>query len=164
MIPALFAWFACAPSDPGEPADTAAPSPGAPDYPRDPALDIDLDSAAGAESHRAGEACTHCHQAHADGPGIFTAAGTVYRPDGSVATDGFVELWAGGATSGALVATLPIDASGNFYTTSDLGLPAEPVQPVVRYPDGSLANQMPWPTESASCNQCHTPVARVVMP
>jgi hypothetical protein len=106
----------------------------------------------------------HCHQPHGDGPGVFTAAGSVYRTDGNPATAGTIELWAGGAAEGTLVATLEVDGLGNFYTTADLGLPDAAVQPVVVDPDGQVVNMMPWTTESASCNQCHTPGLRVLMP
>ena len=57
-----------------------------------------------------------------------------------------------------------MDAYGNFYTTTDLGLPGSPVQPAVLDAQGIEVNRMPWTTESASCNQCHTPVRRVQFP
>ena len=65
---------------------------------------------------------------------------------------------------GTLVAEVPIDAYGNYYTTQDLGLPDAVIQPVVLDASGAVVNQMPWPTESGSCNQCHTPVLRVIAP
>ncbi|MEQ1507856.1 MAG: hypothetical protein ABMB14_36850, partial [Myxococcota bacterium] len=65
---------------------------------------------------------------------------------------------------GTLVASLPIDSAGNFFTTEDVGLPGAPLQPVIVDPDGGRVNQMPWATESAACNHCHTPGLRVVMP
>jgi hypothetical protein len=133
-------------------------------YVRDASLDVDLMSEAGGTSHRAGEPCTQCHSANGDGPGRFQASGTVYDLDGAVVSAGSIALWAGGREAGTLLVELPIDASGNFYTTDDLGLPDVPVQPVVVAPDGTEVNQMPWPSESAACNQCHTPGLRVTMP
>jgi hypothetical protein len=154
--------LACA----GSTADgSAAPVPGDPDYVRDPALDVDLVSiAGGTASHNTGQACMHCHQAHGPGLGQFTLAGSAYRDDGSPAAEGSVQAWAGGYDGGTLLVEVPIDAYGNFYTTEDLGLPDNAYVPVVRDAAGNVVNQMPWPTESGSCNQCHTPVARVVFP
>lgn len=161
MILALL--FACAGGD----ADTAPdqPQPGDADYERDPALDVDIQSEAGAtNSHNTGEACMHCHQAHSNGLGVFTAAGSAYNADGTPATSGSIQLWEGSADTGAMLLELPIDALGNYYTTTDLGLPQVAVQPVLVDAAGDEANRMPWPTESASCNQCHTPVIRVAFP
>lgn len=157
--------LACAgPADKPDTADTAAPLPGDPDYVRDPALDVDLQSEAGSTtSHHTGESCTHCHQAHSDAPGQFTASGSAYTADGAPATTGTIQLWAPVVDGGALLLALPVDALGNFYTTVDLGLPDAPVQPLVLDGSGVAVNQMPWPTESASCNQCHTPGLRVAM-
>jgi hypothetical protein len=160
-----FVTFAACTAEPGDTTPVADPVPGDPDYVRDPALDVALDSIAGSDdSHETGEACMHCHQPHGDGPGVFTAAGSVYRSDGTPANAGTIELWAGGLDVGARVVVMEVDALGNFYTTADLGLPDDPVQPVVVDPDGEVVNLMPWTTESASCNQCHTPVKRITMP
>ena len=152
----------------GDSADTAGnaePQPGDADYERDPALDVDIQSEAGASnSHNTGEACMHCHQAHSNGLGLFTAAGSAYDADGSPASTGSIQLWAGSADTGTLVVELPVDGLGNYYTTMDLGLPQTAVQPVVIDASGAEVNRMPWPTESGSCNQCHTPVRRVEFP
>jgi len=158
----LLALLACAGADS---EDTAAPVVGDPDYVRDPALDVELTSAAGGtESHNAGQACTHCHQAHGPGRGQFTLAGSAFRADGTPATEGSIQAWTPMMDGGTLVAEVPIDAYGNFYTTQDLGLPDAVIQPVVVDASGTVVNQMPWPTESGSCNQCHTPVLRVIVP
>ena len=157
-----FLLFACAG---GEPLDSAAPAPGDPDYVRDPALDVDLQSVTmGTQSHNTGEPCMHCHQAHGPGRGQFTLAGSAFHEDGSPANAGFIQAWEGAYESGTLLIEVPIDAYGNYYTTQDLGLPARSIVPVVLDAEGELVNQMPWPTESGSCNQCHTPVKRVTLP
>lgn len=155
--------LACAGGD----ADSASdpPQPGDADYERDPALDVDIQSQAGAtNSHNTGEACMHCHQAHSNGLGVFTAAGSAYNADGTPATSGSIQLYEGNADTGAMLVVLPVDALGNFYTTLDLGLPQTFVVPVVVDASGAEVNRMPWPTESGSCNQCHTPVRRVEFP
>jgi hypothetical protein len=160
----------CEPPEPSEPldsgnADELPPAPGDPDYVRDPALDVELESEAdGALSHNTGVSCMRCHQPHGPGRGLFTAAGSVYRSDGEPATGGSVQLWTVGVGVGELVIELPIDAFGNFYTTADIGLPDVPVQPAIVDPDGVVVNQMGWTTESAACNHCHTPRVRVLMP
>lgn len=155
--------LACAGGD----ADTASgqPQPGDADYERDPALNVNIQSEAGAtNSHNTGEACTHCHQAHSNGLGVFTAAGSAYDADGTPASMGSIQLWAGSADTGTLLVELPVDGLGNYYTTIDLGLPQTAIQPVVVDATGAEVNRMPWPSESASCNQCHTPVKRVTFP
>jgi mono/diheme cytochrome c family protein len=158
----LLALLACAGADS---EDTAAPAVGDPDYVRDPALDVDLTSASGgAESHNAGQACMHCHQAHGPGPGRFTLAGSAYRADGTPAAEGSIQAWTPMMDGGTLVVEVPIDALGNYYTTEALGLPDAVIQPVVLDATGAVVGQMPWPTESGSCNQCHTPVKRVIVP
>ena len=162
MILALL--FACAGGD-IDSAAAEAPLPGDVDYDRDPALNVDMQSEAGAmNSHNTGQACTHCHQAQSNGRGQFTAAGSAYNADGTPASSGAIQLWAGSADTGTLLVELPVDGLGNYYTTMDLGLPQTVIQPVVVDATGAEVSRMPWATESASCNQCHTPVKRVTFP
>jgi hypothetical protein len=156
----MLALLAGCEKEPSPPSETE-PLPGDPDYVRDESLDVSLQSEADSVmSHQTGQACMHCHQPHSNGRGLFSAAGSVYGSDGEPATEGSVQLWA----EGELLLELPIDGLGNFYTTAELGLPEVAVQPVLLDAAGEVVNQMPWPTESASCNQCHTPVMRVILP
>ncbi|MFM7201358.1 MAG: hypothetical protein ACKO6N_11250 [Myxococcota bacterium] len=143
----------------------ASPQPGDPDYVRDPALNITLDSQTnGTSSHETGRNCMECHQAHGPGPGIFTAAGTLYHPDGSPSPNGTVELRTETAEGGELVLAIQVDANGNFYTTAPLPLPDQPLFPFVVSPDGESTTFMPFPTASAACNICHTGSQRIVVP
>jgi hypothetical protein len=129
---------------------------GDPDYARDPALDIPLHSAhAGATSHGVGENCMSCHQPHGPGPGLFSAAGTLYDQGGEPLPGGVVELRTGGDGQGDLVVRLEVDGLGNFYTTEPLALTERPLFPTVYGPDGVGRNHMPFPTRSGACNVCH---------
>lgn len=138
---------------------------GDPDYDRDPALDIPLISARGAaRSHNMGANCMSCHQAHGPGPGRFTAAGTLYGPDGAPYPDGAVELRTGGGGTGDLIRRIDADSNGNFYTTESLPLPDRSLFPTVYDRDGAIKNAMPFPTASAACNVCHVGSAVIRVP
>lgn len=126
---------------------------GDPDYVRDDALDVALVSAHGdTRSHNVGQNCMQCHQPHGPGPGLFTAAGTIYDADGAPHPDGSIELRTG---DGALIVRIEADASGNFYTTEELPLPDTPLFPTAVSDDEQRRRSMPWPTASAACNVCH---------
>lgn len=145
---ALVAPVAC---DPGD-----EPILGDADYVRDPALDISLRSAHGeARSHAQGDNCMACHQPNGPGPGLFTAAGTLYDISGDPLPDGAVELRTAPDGNGDLVARIEVDGLGNFFTTDELPLPDTALFPTVYSPDGAARNYMPFPTASAACNVCH---------
>lgn len=61
-----------------------------------------------------------CHKTGGLAPStaIFTAAGTVYRSDGSAQSNARVKLYAHGTSN--LQADLSTDALGNFYTTASV--------------------------------------------
>lgn len=105
-------------------------------------------------SHNAGSNCIQCHQTYGPGPGLFTAAGTIYRPDGTPHANATLELRSV-VDSSVVLTTLEVDGNGNFYTTQDVPVPEESVFPVVISSNGTDTNQMPFPTLSASCNVCH---------
>ena len=139
--------------------DEATPVPGDPDYPRDPALDVDNRSAHGDQrSHNRGLNCMTCHQALGPGRGQFTLGVTVVDPDGVPAVDPVLELYTGPmASGGVLLVTIEGDALGNVFTTDPLPFPDQPLFPVVRSRDGTTRNAMPFPTISGACNLCHKP-------
>ena len=142
-----------------------APILGDPDYVRDPSLDVPLISARGETlSHNMGQNCMSCHQAHGPGPGLFTAAGTIYGADQTPHTDGSIELRTGAAGTGDLVLRIAADSNGNFYTTEKLPLPDTSLFPAVYDRDGMLRNYMPFPTRSAACNVCHVGSLVVLVP
>ena len=53
------------------------------------------------------------------------------------------------------VATVEVDAFGNFYSTEPLPLPEEALFVIVERSDGAGRNFMGWPTLTAACNACH---------
>ena len=143
----------------------ASPQPGDPDYVRDPALNITLVSQTSeTSSHETGRNCMECHQSHGPGPGLFTAAGTLYHPDGAPYPNGSVELRTEAAGGGELILAIQVDGNGNFYTTEPLPLPDQPLYPFIVSPDGESTTFMPFSTASAACNICHTGGQRLVAP
>jgi hypothetical protein len=143
-----------------EPDPVDQPVPGDPDFVRDPALDVELHSAASSNaSHEPGNNCMHCHQRLGGGPGLFTAAGTLFDPAGQPRTGAVVEIRTAPAGEGDLLAAIEVDQLGNFYTTADLPIPESELFPFVR--GSTTTKEMPFPTSSLACNYCHTPVLRV---
>ncbi len=148
--------------DDGDTDIDAEPVIGDPDYPRDPALDIELISQNGdAISHETGRNCMACHQAFGPGPGQFTVAGTLYRnrSDQEVLGDGVLEFR--DAPGGEVVLRVEVDSLGNFYSTEPLPLPDMVLFPIVYAPNDDVGRAMPFPTRSGACNVCHAG-ARVV--
>jgi hypothetical protein len=153
LISARLALAALAALSPLACDDDPGPFIGDPDYVRDSALDVELVSAHGdTRSHNVGQNCMQCHQSHGPGPGLFTAAGTIYDVDGAPHPDGSLELHGG---DGVLVVRIEADSNGNFYTTRALPLPDSPLLPTVLSDDEQRRRSMPWPTNSAACNVCH---------
>jgi len=79
------------------------------------------ESWAGSSSHNFGQNCMNCHTSGGQGESTFTIAGSVYASDNSSAdTSGTISILvhtaAGGG--GTLLKELPVDSSGNFYSTS----------------------------------------------
>lgn len=109
-------------------------------------------SAPGSRSHNAGRNCLDCHN--------FAVAGTVYRADGSAYPGAAVRLTSGPAGSGALVASVTADGSGNFYASSVAGLASG------LYTDAAGPAATPRPMQaqvrSGACNSCHTGGTRIV--
>lgn len=142
-------------------ADTDAdeldePVVGDPDFVRDPALDVALQSRHGdAISHNLGQNCMQCHQAFGPGRGRFSAAGTLYDADGEPHPDGTIELRTAPAGAGELVLRIEVDGLGNFYTTEALPLPDMPLFPTLYSASADAMNFMPFPTRSGACNVCH---------
>lgn len=133
--------------------------PGDPRYLRDPALDVDNRSAHDQQrSHNLGLNCMQCHQAFGPGRGRFTVGLSVLGPDGKPHPNAVLELFQAPPGPGVLPRyVLQGDALGNVFTTEALPLPDQALFAVVRSRDGKLRNQMPFPTASGACNQCHRP-------
>jgi hypothetical protein len=153
--------------------------PGNPNFKRNPALDVDLESVSDEfRSHNMGENCLKCHQEHGPGRGRFTLAGTLYNTQVKPFPNGMLKLFAradvtdGGATVlSEEVLSLPIDGRGNFFTTAPLpgGYPTQKLYPRFFGPNGeSLIGpdevnfaQMNGGITMGSCNYCHGTPMRV---
>jgi hypothetical protein len=128
---------------------------------RDPSLNVELvSSPAEARSHETFNNCMECHSENGDGPGLFTAAGTViFDDDSEPAVGAFVRFFLD--PTGEALATVEVDQLGNFYTTAPLPIPEEQLFIQLESADGLRANAMPFPSRSLACNVCHTPGLRV---
>lgn len=107
----------------------------------------------GITSHRNGEYCQGCHVTGGEGKYNFVVAGSVFKADTvTPSPNGVLYFWSqqGGGT---LVATLEVDANGNFFTTSSI-LPGVGAFPQMRGISGDVRN-MPIPATTGSCNACH---------
>ena len=99
--------------------------------------------------------CQQCHVSGGSGSGVFTLAGTVWTQNLSAKSpNGTIYLWSGPNGTGTKIATLEVDANGNFYTTSSI-LPAAGAYPQIVGTSGDIRN-MPQLCTSGSCNGCHS--------
>jgi hypothetical protein len=139
------------------------PEPGDPSFVRDPSLNIANRSANNEmRSHNQGQNCMRCHQVFGPGIGMFSVAATIYNKAGVPVLNPTLELFDGPSDQGGkLVMTIKGDMLGNVFTTDALPLPDKDLWPVVKNADGTLVNNMPFPTGSGACNQCHRPDRRV---
>jgi hypothetical protein len=133
--------------------------PGDPDFYRDPSLDVPNRSAAeDGRSHNMGLNCMGCHQAHGPGRGRFSIGLTVFGPDRRPFPNPILELFAAPPDSGAAALyRFEGDRLGNVFTTDEMPFPDRALFVRVRSADGKLRRQMPFPTLSGACNQCHRP-------
>lgn len=128
------------------------------------------ESAAGERSHNAGKDCMSCHHDPSSGASSsdkwWYIAGTAYSRYGSILTSGTVQFWTAPADTsgpkGNLVYSLPIDRSGNFYTSKIINF-GNGLFPYVISSTGDTCmiqsvvyNGSPYPnSQGASCNSCH---------
>jgi len=132
------------------------------DYQRPAELDVEQLSTADASiSHNNGRNCMSCHQASGPGKGQFTAAGTVYKVDGSVADPGSIVGIYADPTRQVVIAELEVDQLGNVYTTEDLGLSESKRFVSVWSADRQLRADMRSPKFNLSCNFCHDAAFKV---
>jgi len=84
---------------------------------------------------RRGADCLACHKVGGDNPYQYTIAGSVYEIDLlNFYPDATISLYSGPDGSGDLIATIPVDGNGNFYTTEPVDLgngPGQGVYPAV---------------------------------
>ena len=107
----------------------------------------------GKESHNAGKNCMTCHVSGGSGEGWFVAAGTVYdKQQANVYPNATVKLYDAPNGGGNLVATIEVDAYGNFYTTKDINY-GSGLYPAVQ--GGSTTQYMGSMITKGACNSCH---------
>lgn len=152
-------------SDPGYwlPTETAGVADGSADAIEPPIPGCDVEppfsaelraSAEGGASHLAGKPCLEsCHEAGGTAQKIFSAAGTIYRSQGSRAVTRTGQVQGVGGT------TLNVDRCGNFYATSDaLVTGVDRTQPFVQQSALHRMDKSLYRVPKAgSCNQatCH---------
>ena len=105
-------------------------------------------------SHNMGGVCLSCHVQGGSGTGWWTIAGTVYTQDLSATSpNGTIYFWSRPNGTGKVVASLEVDASGNFYTSSTI-LAFDSIFPQIKGTSGNVQN-MPQLCISGNCNSCH---------
>jgi cytochrome c553 len=109
-------------------------------------------------SHNAGRNCMDCHKPGGGEAPQWKVAGTVYN-DALTATNpnATVKLFTGPDGTGTLVATLQVDAKGNFYTTNNVNFSAG-LYPSVA--GATATNSMSSSITTGACNSCHDGVSR----
>ena len=106
------------------------------------------------DSHNSGQACLNCHNAGGSNQYQFRLAGTVYNlTETAVYPNTTIFLYTSANAAGSLVATVEVDARGNFYTTQSIDWGNSGLYPVVESNQGTRF--MSTPTSSGNCNGCH---------
>jgi hypothetical protein len=113
-------------------------------------------------SHDVGTACLSCHNNGGSNSYWFYAAGTVYKPDTSLLNPNCtVYLFTKGNGGGTLIALMPVDAKGNFYTTTIFDYQGG-LYPGVKSPSGEV-RYMQNNTTNGDCNSCHNKTRRIIV-
>ena len=108
----------------------------------------------GSESHNAGQNCMNCHKSGKEGSGCFLAAGTVYDNTASnIYANATIRLYSQPNGAGSVVATIPGDAKGNFYTTANIDF-GSGLYPSVTNSSGQTV-YMSSSTTTGACSSCH---------
>ena len=106
------------------------------------------------DSHKTGKNCMECHVKGENGEGWFSIAGTVYDSlQTSINPNGLIKLYTTPANPDDLIATIEVDALGNFFTTEPVNLENGLFVSVFN-PSGK-SKAMISPVYSGSCNSCH---------
>ena len=107
----------------------------------------------GTTSHKNGQICLTCHVTGGSAVN-FVIAGSVFKADSvTPSSNGILYFWTQQGGTGLLVATLEVDANGNFFTNSSI-LPALGAFPQMRGISGAVKN-MPILALTGNCNSCH---------
>jgi cytochrome c553 len=113
-------------------------------------------------SHDVGTACMNCHNSGGSNSYWWTIAGTVYKPDTSLLnSNSTVYLFTAVNGSGTLTVLLPVDAIGNFYTSSLVDFRSG-LFPVVKSSSGET-RYMQSSVTNGNCNSCHNRSRRIIV-
>jgi hypothetical protein len=109
-------------------------------------------------SHHTGDNCMTCHKSGGSGEGWFQLAGTIYNSTStSPYANATIKLYRDANITGALVATISADKSGNFYTTSSINFGSGLFVSIANTNETILS--MNSPITSGACNSCHSGTA-----
>ena len=133
------------------------------------ALDVRESKIGELRSHNVGKDCLACHSIEGAGRGIYTVAGSVYKPDGETPYPNIkVNFYPGKNRLENPVAVLEVDGNGNFYTTKEI-MPGSKgdgevglLYPSVVTDHGEYSMPVAFSISMGGCNSCHgVDVARI---
>lgn len=117
--------------------------------------DMSSNSRSGEDGEKMKGNCMTCHGPNGSGRGCFTVGGTVYDSSQQLTnSNAVIMLYTQPNGGGQLVATLDVDGSGNFYTTSVINF-GSGLYASVASKNSNKVQYMPNPTVSGNCNSCH---------
>lgn len=117
-----------------------------------------VSNTSGKDSKRMVGNCMQCHGPNGSGRGCFTIGGTVYDTTLTVTNpEAVIRLYTQPNGGGQLVATLDINRSGNFFTTSIINF-GNGLYPVIYSKASSEVLYMPQSTVTGACGSCHGPI------
>jgi len=109
----------------------------------------------GRDSQKMQGDCMNCHGPNGNGRGCFTIGGTVYDSlEMNANPNSVIMLYTQSNGGGQLVATLDVDKSGNFYTTSVINF-GSGLYPAVVSKSTNEIQYMPTPIVTGACGSCH---------
>lgn len=115
----------------------------------------------GTKSHNDGTNCMNCHKSGGNAEGFFTIAGSVYDSLAQhVYPNATIRLYSGANGTGTLIASVEVDAKGNFYTTEKVDF-GSGLYPSVTGTTGNK-NYMSSKTLSGACASCHGTTTAVI--
>ena len=106
-------------------------------------------------SHNRGEDCTTCHKSGDEGRGCFSICGSAFKNDKITPIQNAVMVLFSKDENGNITASskaIPIDKSGNFYTTETISFSGK-YPAIISNGDTSIMGGAL--TNNASCNKCH---------
>jgi hypothetical protein len=107
------------------------------------------------ESEKMKGDCMNCHGPNGNGKGCFTIGGTVYDSlQLNSNSNAVIMFYTQPNGRGQLVATLDVDRSGNFYTTSIINF-GNGLYPAVASKSDNSVQFMPSATLNGNCGSCH---------